>query len=104
VRAQARAAGFAGDQAAAAGAGRLDRGMQALDWAILHPERVERAVIIGVAPVPAMGLALNHLQRQAIENDPEWQGGGAICRSGPRDAVWRWQGRLRCSATSRRAV
>ena len=50
-------------------------GMQALEWAMLEPERVERAAIIGVAPLSAMGLALNHLQRQAIQNDPEWEGG-----------------------------
>ncbi len=50
-------------------------GMQALDWAILNPERVERALIIGVAPLSAMGLALNHLQRHAILSDPDWQGG-----------------------------
>jgi homoserine O-acetyltransferase len=50
-------------------------GMQALDWSILFPERVERAVVIAVAPLGAMGLALNHLQRQAIQNDPEWEGG-----------------------------
>jgi homoserine O-acetyltransferase len=50
-------------------------GMQALEWAILQPERVERAAIIGVAPLSAMGLALNHLQRQAIQNDPDWDGG-----------------------------
>jgi homoserine O-acetyltransferase len=58
-------------------------GMQALDWAIHDPERVERALVIGVAPLSAMGLALNHLQRQAIQHDPEWAG-GAICRSGLR--------------------
>ncbi len=52
-------------------------GMQALEWTILYPERVERAVIIGVAPLSAMGLALNHLQRQAIQSDPDW-GGGAL--------------------------
>jgi homoserine O-acetyltransferase/O-succinyltransferase len=50
-------------------------GMQALDWAILYPERVERAAIIAVAPVSAMGLALNHLQRKAIQQDPDWAGG-----------------------------
>ena len=50
-------------------------GMQALEWAILFPERVERAVVIGVAPLGAMGLALNHLQRQAIRNDPDWREG-----------------------------
>jgi len=59
-------------------------GMQALDWAILNPERVERALVIGVAPVPAMGLALNHLQRQAIENDPDWQGGRYLPQRPPR--------------------
>lgn len=50
-------------------------GMQALEWSITFPERVERAIIIGVAPLPAMGLALNHLQRQAIQQDPAWLGG-----------------------------
>jgi homoserine O-acetyltransferase len=49
--------------------------MQALDWAIEYPERVEHAAIIAVAPVSAMGLALNHLQRRAIQNDPDWRGG-----------------------------
>jgi homoserine O-acetyltransferase len=50
-------------------------GMQALDWTMLEPNRVERAAIIAVAPLSAMGLALNHLQRQAIQNDPDWDGG-----------------------------
>ena len=50
-------------------------GMQALDWTIIHPHRVERAAIIAVAPLSAMGLALNHLQRKAIQNDPDWAGG-----------------------------
>ena len=31
--------------------------MQALEWAIAYPDRVQRAAVIGVAPVPAMGLA-----------------------------------------------
>lgn len=50
-------------------------GMQALEWSMLEPERVERAAIVGVAPLSAMGLALNHLQRLAIQNDPDWNGG-----------------------------
>ena len=50
-------------------------GMQALEWAIHSPDRVEKAAIIGVAPLSAMGLALNHLQRQAIQNDPNWDAG-----------------------------
>ncbi len=50
-------------------------GMQALSWAVDFPERVERSIAIGAAPLSAMGLALNHLQRQAIRNDPAWREG-----------------------------
>ena len=59
-------------------------GMQALDWAIEDPKRVERALIIGVAPLSAMGIALNHVQRQAILNDPEWKGGRYLPQRPPR--------------------
>jgi len=58
-------------------------GMQALEWTILHPERVERALIIGVSPLSAMGLALNHLQRQAIQHDPEWADGRYLPQKPP---------------------
>lgn len=50
-------------------------GMQALEWAVVYPERVERVISIGVAPLGSMGLGLNHLQRQAIMLDPAWKGG-----------------------------
>lgn len=50
-------------------------GLQALAWAIMHPERVERCVAIGAVPLSAMGLALSHLQRQAICNDPAFKNG-----------------------------
>jgi len=50
-------------------------GMQALQWAVDYPERVEHCIAIGAAPLSAMGLALNHLQRKAIELDPEFKGG-----------------------------
>jgi homoserine O-acetyltransferase len=59
-------------------------GMQALDWTILHPDRVERGLIIGVAPLSAMGLALNHLQRQAIVHDPDWADGRYLPQRPPR--------------------
>jgi homoserine O-acetyltransferase len=62
-------------------------GMQALDWAIYDPKRVENAVVIGAAPLPAMGLALNHLQRQAIQGDPEWAGGHYLPQRPPRQGV-----------------
>src|SRR5262245_56760374 len=47
-------------------------GMQAIQWAIEFPERVERCIGVGAAPLTAMGLALNHLQRLAILNDANW--------------------------------
>ena len=50
-------------------------GMQALQWAVDFPERVEHCIAIGAAPLTAMGLALNHLQRKAIELDPNFKGG-----------------------------
>lgn len=49
--------------------------MQTIEWAILFPQRVRKAIAIGVAPLGAMGLALNHLQRQTIMLDPAWKGG-----------------------------
>ncbi len=59
-------------------------GMQALEWAIHDPARVEQAAIIAVAPLTAMGLALNHLQRQAIQNDPDWDSGYYLPQRQPR--------------------
>jgi len=50
-------------------------GMQTLQWAIDYPERVENCVVVGATRLSAMALALNHLQRQAIFLDPNFQGG-----------------------------
>ncbi len=50
-------------------------GMQAMQWAIDYPDRVERAIAVGAVPLTAMGLALNHLQRMAITNDANWRDG-----------------------------
>jgi homoserine O-acetyltransferase len=50
-------------------------GMQVLEWAIHFPTRIAKAIVIGVAPLGAMGLGLNHLQRQAITLDPDWKDG-----------------------------
>jgi homoserine O-acetyltransferase/O-succinyltransferase len=59
-------------------------GMQALEWAMLSPSRVQHAAIIAVAPLSAMGLALNHLQRRAIVQDPDWAGGRYLPQRPPR--------------------
>jgi homoserine O-acetyltransferase len=62
-------------------------GMQALEWAILNPGQVERAAIIAVAPLSAMGIALNHLQRTAIRQDPDWQGGRYLPQRPPQSGL-----------------
>ena len=62
-------------------------GMQVLEWAVLFPERVARAVSIGAAPLGAMGLGLNHLQRKAIMLDPKWAGGYYSPDDEPREGL-----------------
>ncbi|MHB1020990.1 MAG: homoserine O-acetyltransferase MetX [Acidobacteriaceae bacterium] len=57
--------------------------MQALQWAIDYPERVTECIGIGAAQLGPMGLAMNHMQRQAIRLDPKWQGGGYTPDSEP---------------------
>ncbi len=46
-------------------------GMQALEWALRYPDKVERCISIAATPLNSLGLALNHLQRQAIEANPQ---------------------------------
>lgn len=59
-------------------------GLQALEWAIAYPEQVERAIIIGAAQrLPAQGLAIDDIARQAIMADPLWQGGAYPPGEGP---------------------
>lgn len=75
VHAQAQVLDFLGVKVLRAVVGGSIGGMQALQWAVDFPERVESCIAIGAAPLSAMGLALNHLQRQAIQNDPAWLAG-----------------------------
>jgi homoserine O-acetyltransferase len=62
-------------------------GMQAIQWAIDRPGRVENCIAIGAAPLTAMGLALNHLQRLAIVNDAKWRKGEYEPGDGPGDGL-----------------
>jgi homoserine O-acetyltransferase/O-succinyltransferase len=51
-------------------------GMRGLEWAIGTPERVARAIIIGVgAQATAEQIALQEIQMQAITSDPNFHGG-----------------------------
>jgi len=51
-------------------------GMQALEWAILYPDRVDAIVVIASTPaLQPQGIAWNAIARNAITADPDWQGG-----------------------------
>ncbi len=51
-------------------------GMQALEWAIGHPSRLERVAILAAPPQnTADQIALNSVQLEAIEMDPAFAGG-----------------------------
>jgi len=87
VRAQARLLDSLGVRKLRLVLGGSIGGMQSIEWAMLFPKRVERSVVIGVAPLSAMGLALNHLQREAILHDPEWLGGRYLPQRPPRQGL-----------------
>ena len=51
-------------------------GQQALEWAVSYPELVRKvAVVAATAALTAQAIAFSEVQRQAIMNDPLWQGG-----------------------------
>ncbi len=61
-------------------------GMQAIKWAILFPDMVSSVIAIATsASLSAQGIALNEVGRQAIINDPNWNGGDYY-ESTPPDA------------------
>jgi len=84
VRAEAQLIDFLGIRKLRAVLGGSIGGMQALQWAVDFPDRVSQCVAIGAAPLSAMGLAWNHLQRQAICSDPAWRGGNYPNSDPPR--------------------
>lgn len=71
VAAQARALNMLGVERLSLVIGASLGGMQALQWALDFPQRVERAVMVGSHDhQSAMGIALNAVQREAIAVDP----------------------------------
>jgi homoserine O-acetyltransferase len=51
-------------------------GMQALAWALRHPQRVRHVAAIATAPnLSAQNIAFNEVARRAIITDPEFHGG-----------------------------
>lgn len=83
VRAQARLLEHLGVKRVRNVIGGSIGGMQALQWAIEFPERVESCTAIGATPISAMALALNHIQRLSIQSDPNWKGGRYTSEASP---------------------
>lgn len=75
-------------------------GMQGLQWAVDYPDRVGHCVAIGTAPLSAMGLALNHLQRKAIMLDPKFEGGRYSPAEQPAEGISLARGIAMCSYKS----
>ena len=65
-------------------------GMQALQWSILHPDRVRNVLAIAAAPkLSAENIGFNEVARQAIRTDPDFHDGhfyahGVVPRRGLR--------------------
>ncbi len=76
VESQARLADRLGIGTFAAVVGGSLGGMQALQWAISHPQRVRHVLAIASAPnLTVQNIAFNDVARQAILTDPDFHGG-----------------------------
>lgn len=76
VAATARFADHIGVDRFAAVIGGSMGGMHALEWALTHPDRVERLAVIAAPPVTtADQIGLNLVQLEAIRSDPSFRGG-----------------------------
>jgi homoserine O-acetyltransferase len=76
VRAQTYLLDHLGVETLFAAAGGSMGGMQALQWAVDHPERVRHVLFIASTPrSSAQNIAFNEIGRQAIYADPYWNRG-----------------------------
>lgn len=63
-------------------------GMQALEWAIMYPERVDRIVPIASSThFSPQGIAYNEVQRRAILMDPKFNNGEYNDENGPEQGL-----------------
>lgn len=76
VNAQAALADALGIERWGAVVGGSMGGMQALEWAVMFPDRVERLAVIAAPPYStADQIALNSVQIEAVRTDPLFRGG-----------------------------
>jgi homoserine O-acetyltransferase len=90
VEVQARLADQLGIRRFAAVIGGSLGAMQAMQWAMSHPDRVAHSIVVAAAPkLSAQNIAFNEVARQAITTDPDFHGGnfyahGVVPRRGLR--------------------
>jgi homoserine O-acetyltransferase len=76
VNAQAMLLDHLGIEKLLAAVGGSMGGMQVLEWAVSHPDRVHLCVPLATAArQPTQAIAFNEVGRQAIMADPDWQRG-----------------------------
>src|ERR1700730_4194322 len=84
VRAQRRLVEHLGVRRIAMVAGGSIGGQQALEWAVIYPELVEKVIVVAAtAALTAQAVAFSEVQRQAILSDPRWQQGDYLPGEGP---------------------
>jgi homoserine O-acetyltransferase len=70
-------------------------GMQALQWAVSHPEMMESVVpIIPLGRTPAWTTGVLEMLRQSIMADPRWNGGNYAAGQPPEQGMRLWAGWL----------
>ena len=88
VRAQEKLVTHLGIRSLHATLGGSMGGMQALLWATLFPERVDRLVLMACsARQNTQAIAFNEVGRSAIVRDPGWVGGRYDAGEGPRTGL-----------------
>jgi len=79
VRSQALLSDHLGIRKYAAIIGGSLGGMQAIQWAIDYPERLDNAIVIAAASkLSAQNIAFNEIARHAILSDPDWHEGNYL--------------------------
>lgn len=63
-------------------------GMQVLEWGLMYPEVVGRIVPMAVTPyLSDYAISYNSIARQAIQNDPAWDGGNYALDRPPKTGI-----------------
>jgi homoserine O-acetyltransferase len=70
-------------------------GMQALQWAVSHPDMMDSVVpIIPLGRTPAWTTGVLEMLRQSIMSDPRWKGGNYAAGEPPEQGMRLWSGWL----------